>query len=82
MKILAIVVLVFLAGCTRAQDAATLAEERTKQAKDIEAGVLEDAPCLIGLGAWGRMTDPRKRHGIFYTCVPDAERYGVGLTAP
>ena len=67
-------------GCARAQDAATLAEEKTKQAKDIEAQVLENAPCLIGLGAWSRMQDPKKRDGVFYLCVSDAERYGVSLS--
>ena len=75
----AIFILLLIGGCTSAQNAATLAEERAKQAKDIEAGVLEDAPCLVGLGAWSRMEDPRKRDGIFYTCVPDADRYGVDL---
>ena len=75
----ALFILLLIGGCTSAQNAATLAEERTRQAKDIEASVLEDASCLIGLGAWSRMEDPRKRNGIFYTCVPDAPSYGVDL---
>ena len=68
-----------LAGCANSQRYAAAAEEATKQAKDTEASILEEAPCLIGLGAWSRMTDPRKRDGVFYLCVPDAADYGVEL---
>ena len=68
-----------LAGCVSAEQYAGAAEQAAKDAKDIEAGVLEDAPCLIGLGAWSRMDDPRKRDGVFYLCVPDADQYGVSL---
>ena len=81
MRIIAVLVIAGLLGaCTRAGPAAEAAKERTKEAKDISAGLLSEAPCLIGLGAWSRMDDKRLRDGIFYTCVSDAERYGVTLT--
>lgn len=68
-----------LAGCSNAGRYAAAAEEATKEAKDVEAAILEDAPCLIGLGAWGRMADMRKRNAAFLLCVSDAENYGVKL---
>ena len=71
-----------LSGCSSAEYYAGAAETAAKQAKDIEAGALEDAPCLIGLGAWSRMEDFRKRLGAFYLCVPDAARFGVDVTSP
>ena len=43
-RVVLILMLALLASCTRAQDAATLAEERTKQAKDIEAASLRTHP--------------------------------------
>ncbi len=72
--------LLALGGCARTKDAQTLAVEKTKEAKDIEASTLQDAPCLIGLGAWSRMDDFDKRTATFALCVPDSERFGVGLT--
>lgn len=68
-----------LAGCARSNEVAAAAKEATKEAKDTSASVLQDAPCLIGLGAWSRIEDPRKRNGVFYLCVPDAADYGVDI---
>lgn len=71
--------LILMTGCVDAGRYAAAAEEATKEAKNVEASVLEDAPCLIGLGAWSRMDDPRKRRGVFYLCVKDAEQFGVNI---
>ena len=68
-----------VASCSQVSSTQAAAEKAAKDAKDIEAATLEDAPCLIGLGAWSRMEDLRKRNGVFYTCVSDAERYGVSI---
>lgn len=81
MRLLALLVFL-LAGCTQAEDAATLAEEKTKRAKDIEAGILENAPCLIGLGAWDRMPDLQRRKAVFLLCVNDAGQFGIKLESP
>ena len=81
MKTLALILMLALMGCTQARYYETVAEEATKEAKDIEAMALEDAACLIGLGAWSRMSDYRKRIGAFYLCVPDAERFGITIQA-
>lgn len=72
-------VVILMSGCVSAEQYAGAAEQAAKDAKNLEAGVLEDAPCLIGLGAWSRMDDVRKRRGVFYLCVPDADQYGVVL---
>lgn len=74
-----LVLLLALGGCVSAAQYETAVEQAAKDAKDIEASALEDAPCLIGLGAWSRMDDVRKRKGVFYLCVPDADQYGVEL---
>lgn len=77
--ILLLPAVLIMSGCVDAGRYAAAAEQATKDAKNVEAAVLEDAPCLIGLGAWSRMPDPRKRGGVFYLCVPDADNYGVSL---
>ena len=77
--ILLLPALFLMSACVSAEQYAGAAEQAAKDAKDIEAGVLEDAPCLIGLGAWSRMDDIRKRRGVFYLCVPDAEQWGVRI---
>ena len=80
MKIVGIAALaLLLAGCGQAGYYEAVAEESIKNAKDIEAAALEDAPCLIGLGAWSRMNDARKRDFVFGLCVPDAGDYGVSI---
>ncbi len=71
-----------LVGCVNADYYAAVAEEATKKGKDTEAGILEDAPCLIGLGAWSRMEEDRKRQAVFLLCVPDAARFGLTMTMP
>lgn len=50
-----------------------------KDVGDLSAEALQDAPCLIGLGPWSRMDDRRKRVGVFYLCVADAEEFGIRL---
>lgn len=77
--ILPMLMLLSLSGCVDVGRYAAAAKEATKEAKNVEAGILEDAPCLIGLGAWSRMDNPRKRDGVFYLCVPDSDQYGVKL---
>ena len=71
-----------LAGCAQGRYYEAVTETAVKQAKDIEAAALEDAPCLIGLGAWSRMPDFNKRLGSFALCVPDASRFGVVISMP
>jgi hypothetical protein len=68
-----------LAGCAQGRYYEAVSEEAVKEAKNIEAAALEDAPCLIGLGAWSRMPDERKRLGVFALCVSDAARFGIRL---
>lgn len=68
-----------LGGCVSAREYAAAAEEAGREANDISAGLLEEGPCLIRLGAWGRMTDEDKRLGAFVACVPDHERFGVAI---
>ena len=80
-KITVILLGLLLASCTQAGYYEAVAEKATKDAGDIAASALEDAPCLIGLGPWSRMEDWRKRVGAFYLCVPDAERFGVTIQA-
>jgi len=36
--------------------------------KDPEAGSLVKAPCLIGLGAFFRLVDPRQKQGLVMLC--------------
>lgn len=66
-------------GCISAEEYAAAAEAAGREANDISAGLLEEGPCLIRLGAWGRMTDEDKRLGAFVACVPDHERFGVDI---
>ena len=80
-RLIPVLFALILAGCTQAGYYEAVAEKATKDAGDIAASALEDAPCLIGLGPWSRMDDWRKRIGAFYLCVPDAERFGVTIQA-
>lgn len=80
--IMVFTLLALAAGCTEARYYEKVSEEAVKEAKDIEAAALEDAPCLIGLGAWGRMNDLRKRKATFLLCVSDADQFGVTLASP
>ena len=72
-----IVLTVALSGCGRARYYEAVSEAAVKDAKDIEAAALEDAPCLIGLGAWSRMPELRVRNAVFALCVPDSQNFGV-----
>ena len=42
--------------------------EEARAAKDIEARVLIDSACLMGIGAWNRLTNPNEQVGAMLLC--------------
>jgi hypothetical protein len=70
-----------LAGCAgRLGGYATTLEREVKAANDVAADLLEEAPCAMTLGAWGRMENQVKRDANFIGCVVDHERYGLSIS--
>ena len=57
-----------LGGCSAARGYIAVGEEATKSAKDIEAGLAIQAPCLAGLGAGGRMWSFREQQIVAELC--------------
>ena len=64
-----ILFLLLLGGC--AERIATVREGATIEAralKDVEARALTDSTCLMGIGAWNRLTNSNERAGSMLLC--------------
>lgn len=70
-------VAIIMTACETSSYYKAVATEATKEAKDLEAEIVQDIDCLQGLGAWARTEDTRKRIGSFIKCVPDHRQFGI-----
>ena len=57
-----------LAACESLGPAVGSATEKIKGAKDVEARVLIDSTCAMGVGAWTRLDNPDEQEGVMMIC--------------
>lgn len=70
MKTLAfLTLLVLVGGCAdRIAAVGDRATEEGRALKDAEARALIDSTCLMGIGAWNRLTNPNEQVGSMLLC--------------
>ena len=60
--------LLLLSGCAEVAAGLEGGTEKARTAKDLEARVLIDSTCAMGIGAWNRLKNPNEQVGAMLLC--------------